>query len=52
MNGMRKMEDAIHNTVNELAVKLVKRSANTACAWTVHQPEFPAEAKQFKNISK
>lgn len=52
MSCIRKMEETISNTMNELAVKLVKQSANSACAWTVHQPEFPAEAKQFKNISK
>lgn len=52
MNCMRKVEETISNSMNRLAVKMVERSANSACAWAVHQPEFPAEAKQFKKLQK
>lgn len=35
---------------NCLALLLVVQGANTACAWIVHQPEFPEEAECFKKV--
>lgn len=52
MNCIRKVEETWNKSMNRLAVKMVERSANSACAWIIHQPEFPAEAKQFKKIQK
>ena len=34
--------------VNCLALLLVMQTANSACLWIVHQPEFPKEADKFK----
>lgn len=34
--------------LNSLALVLVAQSANQACSWFFHQPEFPESAKQFK----
>lgn len=33
--------------VNALAMMMVVQTANSACIWIVHQPEFPDEAKKF-----
>lgn len=35
---------------NCLALMLVIQSANTACLWNFHQPEFPEEAIQYKRV--
>lgn len=34
--------------LNSLALALVAISANSACAWVYHQPEFPETANRFK----
>lgn len=34
--------------LNTLALLLVIQSANTACLWTVHQPEFPKAADRYR----
>lgn len=34
--------------LNSLAVMVVATSANSACSWLFHQPEFPAGAEKFK----
>lgn len=34
--------------VNAVALLLVKQTANSACIWLAHQPEFPEEANRFK----
>ncbi|WP_167959150.1 cyclic lactone autoinducer peptide [Anaerosporobacter faecicola] len=39
------------NCSNNLAKLFVKQSANSACAWMFHQPEFPEAAKQFKKLN-
>lgn len=36
--------------INCLAVVLVAQTANSACIWIFHQPEFPQEAKKFCKI--
>lgn len=36
--------------MNCLAVMLVAQTANAACIWIFHQPEFPQEAKKYSKI--
>lgn len=38
--------------LNCMALLLVAQTANVACLWIFHQPEFPKEANKFKKISK
>lgn len=33
---------------NAVSLLLVKQTANSACIWLAHQPEFPKEANRFK----
>lgn len=33
--------------VNAVALLLVMQTANSACIWLAHQPEFPEEANRF-----
>ena len=35
---------------NALAMSLVIQTANSACIWLIHQPEFPEEAKRFLKV--
>ena len=35
---------------NALAMGLVIQTANSACIWLIHQPEFPEEAKKFSRV--
>lgn len=35
---------------NALAMSLVIQTANSACIWLIHQPEFPEEAKKFLRV--
>lgn len=34
--------------LNSLALVMVTMTANSACAWVFHQPEFPETANRFK----
>ena len=34
--------------LNTLALLLVMQTANSACIWVAHQPEFPEAANKFK----
>lgn len=52
MNCVKKFKENVGNGVNRLAVKFVEQSANSACTWMIHQPEFPTEAKRFKKRQK
>jgi cyclic lactone autoinducer peptide len=36
--------------MNSVALALVVQTANSACMWIFHQPEFPDEAKKYKRI--
>lgn len=36
--------------LNCIAIMLVVQTANTACLWVYHQPEFPAEANKYKKV--
>lgn len=44
-------EKGIMKCLNVLALVLVIQTANSACIWVAHQPEFPREADKFKFIS-
>ena len=33
-----------------IAMLMVAQTANSACMWIAHQPEFPEEAKKFKKV--
>lgn len=35
---------------NMIAMLMVAQTANSACMWIAHQPEFPEEAKKFKKV--
>lgn len=35
---------------NTLALKLAASTANSACLWLCHQPEFPEAANKFKKV--
>lgn len=36
--------------LNCMALMLVAQTANSACLWIFHQPEFPEEAKKFSKV--
>ena len=36
--------------INALALSLVIQTANSACIWLIHQPEFPEEAKKYSRV--
>lgn len=38
--------------MNFFARAFVVQSANTACIWIYHQPEFPKEAKKYSRIGQ
>lgn len=39
---------ATAGVLNSLVLSLVALSANSACCWVYHQPEFPDAASKFK----
>lgn len=47
---MKKITSKLLSLLNCLAVLFVIQSANAACSWMFHQPEFPKEANRFKKI--
>lgn len=48
MNYKDKMGAALEKGMNQMALKMVKKSVHSTCAWSIHQPKMPQEAKQFK----
>ena len=38
--------------MNCIATFFVIQTANSACAWIFHQPEFPEEAKKYIKLKK
>ncbi len=40
-------ESKIIEFLNSLATLLVMQTANSACIWVAHQPDFPKEAEKF-----
>jgi len=51
MNKKKNIFMKIVGLVNCLALVLVAQTANTACIWTFHQPEFPEAANRFKKLT-
>ena len=47
---MKKFMKIATTVLNSLALTLVISSANAACCWMFHQPEFPKEAEKFKKV--
>lgn len=47
---MKKLMKIATTVLNSLALTLVISSANAACCWMFHQPEFPKEAEKFKKV--
>ena len=45
-NYLKKIDGA--GVLNCLALMVVSMSANSACCWVYHQPEFPKTANKFK----
>ncbi|MBO5072231.1 MAG: cyclic lactone autoinducer peptide [Eubacterium sp.] len=45
-NYLKKIVGA--GVLNCLALMVVSMSANSACCWVYHQPEFPETANKFK----
>lgn len=48
MEFKKKFGKFVVKYLNVLALLLVMQTANSACIWVAHQPEFPEEANRFK----
>ncbi len=48
MSYKDKIEAVVEEGMNKLAIKMVKKSVHSTCAWSIHQPKMPEEAKQLK----
>lgn len=48
MKLKRMLKKVALGCVNVFAMMMVVQTANSACVWVVHQPEFPKEANRFK----
>ena len=42
------VKKGVMKCLNTLALLLVMQTANSACIWVAHQPEFPEAANKFK----
>ena len=42
------LENGVMKFLNVCALLLVMQTANSACIWVAHQPEFPEEANKLK----
>lgn len=52
MKGKANILKKVIGVINCLAVMFVVQTANSACIWIFHQPEFPQEAKKYSKIKK
>ncbi len=48
MKNKQKLGKRVMRVLSCLALLLVMQTANTACIWVAHQPEFPNEANRYK----
>lgn len=48
MKTKKNFGKTVMNCLNVLALLLVMQTANSACIWVAHQPEFPEAANKFK----
>lgn len=44
------LEKNVIKVVNAIALLLVVQTANSACFWVAHQPEFPESANKYKRM--
>ena len=47
-----KLKKFLMGCANLMALMMVVQTANSACVWVIHQPEFPAEAEKFKKLDR
>lgn len=47
-----KLLKSLSAVMNCIALALVVQTANSACIWIFHQPDFPEEAKCFNRMLK
>ena len=47
---VKKIGKGVMKCLNTLVLLLVMQTANSACIWVAHQPEFPEAANKFKII--
>lgn len=52
MNLKRMLKKVALGCVNALAMMMVVQTANSACVWMIHQPEFPEGAKKYNKFYK
>lgn len=45
---VKKIGKGVMKCLNTLALLLVMQTANSACIWVAHQPEFPEADNKFK----
>ncbi len=50
MKGKFKLANKVLAGLNCMALAFVIQTANAACVWMFHQPEFPEEAKKYSRI--
>lgn len=48
MEGKGYIKKCAMKCLNFFALLLVMQTANSACIWIAHQPEFPEKANKFK----
>lgn len=48
MNLKTKWKGLLNKFISALALTTVFMTANSACCWYYHQPEFPKEAGHFR----
>lgn len=48
MKVKKNLENGVMKFLNVCALLLVMQTANSACIWVAHQPEFPEEANKLK----
>lgn len=48
MKTIKNWGEGVMKALNALALLLVMQTANSACIWVAHQPEYPEEANKFK----
>ncbi len=52
MKGKFKLVNKVLVGLNCIALAFVIQTANAACIWMFHQPEFPEEAKKYSRIKQ
>lgn len=50
MKLIKLLSDKIYECLDAVALLLVAQTANSACIWVAHQPEFPEEANVYKKV--